>query len=48
MLALEKIAIVRITPRSNAMPRIAALLPQNETFDDDGLQLDPPGRVFYF
>jgi hypothetical protein len=28
MLALEKIAIVRIIPRANASPRFAALVPQ--------------------
>lgn len=43
MTAMDKIAIVRLTARTNSMPRIAALLPQAETFDEDGLQMDPPG-----
>lgn len=32
MLAMEKIAIVRIIPRGNASPRFAALLPQVSRF----------------
>jgi len=43
MLHLEKIAIVRLTSRTNSSPRLAALLPQRETFDEDGIQADPPG-----
>jgi len=43
MLALKKIAICKITPRSEASPRFVALTPQAETFDADGTQNTPPG-----
>jgi len=43
MLALGKIAICRLTPRSNSAPCFVALLPQEEEFEDDGTQKTPPG-----
>jgi ATP-dependent DNA helicase 2 subunit 1 len=43
MLKMDKIAICRMTPRSNAQPRFVALLPQKEEIDRDGTQSSPPG-----
>ena len=48
MLAMEKIAIVRIVARANSSPRFAALLPQQEVMDSEGVQVYPPGmHVIY-
>ncbi len=45
---MKKIAICKITPRSEASPRFAALLPQEEILDSDGTQNTPPGfHVIY-
>ena len=43
MLAMDKMAIARWTPRDNAPPRMAALLPQAESVDEEGIQINPPG-----
>lgn len=48
MLALDQIGIARLTQRANTAPRFVALLPQKEEFDEDGVQLLPPGlHVIY-
>ncbi|KAL6072069.1 X-ray repair cross-complementing protein 6 [Balamuthia mandrillaris] len=43
MLHMDKLAIARWIPRDGAPPRFVALLPQQETFDEDGIQINPPG-----
>eukprot|EP01094_Clydonella_sp_ATCC50884_P000497 TRINITY_DN10386_c0_g1_i1.p1 TRINITY_DN10386_c0_g1~~TRINITY_DN10386_c0_g1_i1.p1 ORF type:complete len:641 (+),score=205.12 TRINITY_DN10386_c0_g1_i1:133-2055(+) len=48
MLALDQIGIARLTQRANTAPRFVALAPQREEFDEDGVQLLPPGlHVLY-
>ncbi|KAI8365722.1 SPOC like C-terminal domain-containing protein [Blakeslea trispora] len=39
----KQLAICSLVRKTNTMPRMAALLPQLETLDKDGNQLDPPG-----
>ncbi|CAO3641074.1 unnamed protein product [Mucor hiemalis] len=39
----NRIAICSFVRRSNAIPKIVALLPQSEKVDGDGNQVDPPG-----
>ncbi|CAO3596197.1 unnamed protein product [Absidia cylindrospora] len=39
----DKIAICNLQSRVNTIPRTVALLPQAERFDDDGVQVAPPG-----
>jgi len=43
MVAKDKIAIARLTPRVNSPPRFVALLPQSEIYDEDNVQLEPAG-----
>ncbi len=43
MIALEQIAIARLTPRQNSAPRFVALLPQQEKYDQENVQIEPAG-----
>eukprot|EP01138_Halocafeteria_seosinensis_P012065 gb/GECG01012331.1/.p1 GENE.gb/GECG01012331.1/~~gb/GECG01012331.1/.p1 ORF type:complete len:627 (+),score=109.72 gb/GECG01012331.1/:1-1881(+) len=43
MIAKDKVAIVRLIPRANALPKFVALLPVEEELDEDGTQTSPPG-----
>ena len=44
----EKVAIVKIVTRNNSTVKFAALLPQQEILDEDGIQAYPPGmHVIY-
>lgn len=40
---LKKVAICRLIPRANSNPRFVALIPQPEAFDDNHVQIAPPG-----
>ena len=46
--AQDKVAIMRFVPRSNSAPRFVALIPQQERFDADGVQVAPPGFHLVF
>ena len=43
----EKVAIVRFIPRETAIVRFCALLPQEESFDEDGFQTPPGFNVIF-
>eukprot|EP01101_Sappina_pedata_P004380 TRINITY_DN1838_c0_g1_i2.p1 TRINITY_DN1838_c0_g1~~TRINITY_DN1838_c0_g1_i2.p1 ORF type:complete len:373 (-),score=69.32 TRINITY_DN1838_c0_g1_i2:73-1191(-) len=48
MIARNRIAIARFTPRKNSAVKFVALLPQLETFDAKGVQTNPSGlHVIY-
>lgn len=48
-LTRTKYALARLTARSNASPRLVALLPQRKVMDDDGGVMYPDGiPVFLF
>jgi len=43
LLAMNQIALCRLISRQGSQPRFVALLPQDETIDEDGIQTSPPG-----
>ena len=40
---MKKVGVCSFVPRNTSAPVLAAIFPQLEEFDDDGLQVKPPG-----